>query len=106
MAHPVFSLLAATAYVALGHTNIDLNAQAKNVLSAMKADPSIILIADSHGGEDPHGDDPHGHDPHYRGWKEPDWQRHYGGPANDERDYPAKDDPYKDYKYKVPQPNP
>ena len=105
MAHPILPLLVALAYGTL--PQVDLNAQLKEPISCMKSDPSLILIADSHGGEDPHGDDPHGPDPHYRGWKEPDDQRHYGGPANDDREkYPGHDDPYGDFKYKVPQPNP
>jgi hypothetical protein len=44
---------------------VDLNAKAKDdPIKCMKANKSLIFIADSHAGEDPHGSDPHGGDPH------------------------------------------
>jgi hypothetical protein len=62
MAFPVLPIVIALSFAST--PLVDLNAKSKDPMSCMRADKSIILIADSHGGEDPHGSDPHGGDPH------------------------------------------
>lgn len=86
MAHPILPIIIA---VACGTAPaIDLNAKSKDPVSCMKADPSIILIADRDERID--GPDPHGPDPH-------DEQHDKKLPANKDRDtYKAPKDPYGD----------
>src|SRR5437868_5809679 len=86
MAHPILPIIVALTYAAV--PRVDLNATAKDPVSAMKAKPALILIADSHADEDPHGDDPHGKDPH-------DENHDAKLPANhDRKEYKAPQDPY------------
>jgi hypothetical protein len=86
MAHPVLPLLLSITYATA--PNIDLHAKSKDPISCMKADLSMILIAGSHAGEDPHGDDPHGADPH-------DENHDPGLPSNQyKKERKAPSDPY------------
>jgi hypothetical protein len=86
MLHTVFPLLVALTYASA--PAINLNARSHDPISCMKANPSLILIADTHGGEDPHGGDPHGGDPH-------DEQHDNGIQGNKDRDIgKAPDEPY------------
>ena len=86
MVNPILPLLVALTYASA--PEINLNAKSHDPISCMKTNPSLILIADSHAGEDPHGDDPHGGDPHD--------EQHDGGLQSnqDENNRPAPQDPY------------
>jgi hypothetical protein len=66
--------------IALAYTvpHVNLHATSNDPLTCLKTNPSLIIIADAHGGEDPHGDDPHGDDPH-------DEYHDKGLPANEEK---------------------
>lgn len=86
MAHPILPILVALAYTSA--PTVDLTAKSKDPISCMKANPSLILIAGTHAGEDPHGADPHGDDPH-------DEIHDPALPANAaKKEQKAPDDPY------------
>jgi hypothetical protein len=61
MLNPIVPFLVVLAYAT---PHVDLHATSKDPLTCLKKNPSAIIIADSHGGEEPHGADPHGDDPH------------------------------------------
>lgn len=84
MSHPILPLAIALGVVM---PHVDLNPTSKDPISCMKNNQSIILIARSRAGDDPHGNDPHDevHDDDL--------------PANDKRDMPAVKD---DGDYKAP----
>lgn len=88
MAHPILPILVALTYSSI--PAVDLQASSKDPISCMKENPSLILIAGSHAGEDPHGPDPHGEDPH-------DEIHDPSLPANSARkEHKAPSDPYGD----------
>lgn len=61
MALPILPIVIAIGYAVPG---VNLHASFKDPMTCLKINPSMIIIADSHGGEEPHGVDPHGDDPH------------------------------------------
>lgn len=63
MANPILILPAIIVSITCAVPAINLKATGKDPLSAMRADPSLIIIAQKHGADDPHGPDPHGDDP-------------------------------------------
>jgi hypothetical protein len=88
MVNAVLPLLVAFTYASAPAVN--LQASWHDPISCMKSNPALILIADTHGGEDPHGDDPHGGDPH-------DEQHDAGIQGNADRDAAkAPSEPYPD----------
>ncbi len=86
MAHPLLPLLIVS--ITCSQPGVDLTARSKDPFFAMKANPSLIFIAQKHGADDPHGDDPHGDDPH-------DEQHDPGLPANEaKKEHKAPKDVY------------
>ncbi len=83
---------------------VDLRAKAKDPLSCLRANHALIIIADSHGGDDPHDprdDDPHQEDPRHP--STPHSQIDPGdAPANKYGNPLPPDDPYSNYQNPLP----
>jgi hypothetical protein len=62
MAHVILPIVIVA--LTTGAPRIDLNAQSKDPITALKSNPAVIFIAQKYGDQDPHGPDPHGDDPH------------------------------------------
>jgi hypothetical protein len=85
MVNPILPIAIVIAY---GVPHVDLHAISKDPLTCLRSNPQMIIIADSHAGEDPHGPDPHGDDPH-------DEYHDKGLPANQEKKaWKAPKEPY------------